>query len=216
MLRIQLGPRQIVNAIAALRDDPEQLVDARLRAVIDLACGSRSKATSKGREDQGAEGCGVVGIEGTVDEDIIRRQLRRRQELLLVPGVVNCAGGAARHRDRHPARLGCRGQNKSAGERTAHLHRPLWGALAGHGGRGACHARYMRLRMGFRKRSAARRCVPDAYRPKAPAISPRVFATPYSAMKLPMRGPWLDPSSVSYSALNQSRRFSKPLVLPIS
>jgi hypothetical protein len=54
------------------------------------------------------------------------------------------------------------------------------------------------------------------YRASASAISFREFATPYSAMKLPIRGPCSDPSNVSYSALNQSRRFSKPPVLPIS
>ena len=45
---------------------------------------------------------------------------------------------------------------------------------------------------------------------KASAISRRVLSIPNSAIKLPIRGPALDPSSVSYSALNQSRRFSKP------
>ena len=54
------------------------------------------------------------------------------------------------------------------------------------------------------------------YRANASAISLREFSTPYSAMKLPILGPCSDPSNVSYNALNQSRRFSNPPVLPIS
>jgi len=51
---------------------------------------------------------------------------------------------------------------------------------------------------------------------KASAINLREFSTPYSLMKLPIRGPCDDPSSVSYSALNQSLSESNPPVLPIS
>ena len=40
------------------------------------------------------------------------------------------------------------------------------------------------------------------------SISAAVSATPYSAANDPKRGPWDWPSSTSYSALNQSRRFS--------
>jgi hypothetical protein len=74
---IRFGARKVVNAVTTFLDEAVELLDSRLPAVIKLACGARLKATGANGEDQRAKDLGVFVIEGTVDEDVIRRDGRR-------------------------------------------------------------------------------------------------------------------------------------------
>jgi hypothetical protein len=70
---IWFGPRDIVNAVPALLDQAIELLTASLSTVIKLARRSRQKSASTNPKNQGMKGFGVVVVERTVDEDIVRR-----------------------------------------------------------------------------------------------------------------------------------------------
>ena len=67
----------VMDAVTTRLNEAVELLDSRLPAVIKLARGARLKATGANGEDQRAKGLGVFVIEGTVDEDVIRRDGRR-------------------------------------------------------------------------------------------------------------------------------------------
>jgi hypothetical protein len=74
---IRFGTRKVMDAVTTLLNEAVELLDSRLPAVIKLARGARLKTTGANGEDQRAKGLGVSVIEGTVDEDVIRRDGRR-------------------------------------------------------------------------------------------------------------------------------------------
>ncbi len=83
MDRVEFGPRQIVDSIAAFLDDAIELVYPGLAAVVQLAGRSRAKSAAEHREDEGVEHRCIGAVERAVDEHIIRRAYARRQRAWL-------------------------------------------------------------------------------------------------------------------------------------
>ncbi len=64
-----------MNAVAALLDQSEDLVNPSLATVIQFARRARAKAADENGEDQCAERRRERIVEGAIDEDVIRRRL---------------------------------------------------------------------------------------------------------------------------------------------
>jgi hypothetical protein len=68
-LRVDLDARDVVNAVPALADDPLDLADPLLPAVLGLQRTPRQKAAVGHREHRRAEQLPVASIDRAVDED---------------------------------------------------------------------------------------------------------------------------------------------------
>ena len=70
-LGVEFSSREVVDAEPALLNQAEEPIHAGLARVIQLLGGSRAKAASVDRKDQGVEDRRVVIIERAVDEDVV-------------------------------------------------------------------------------------------------------------------------------------------------
>jgi hypothetical protein len=70
---IELGAREVMNAVPTLLNETVQLLAAGLSPVVKLTSRSGEEAAGANPENQGSKGFGVVVVKRTVDEDVVRR-----------------------------------------------------------------------------------------------------------------------------------------------
>jgi hypothetical protein len=76
---VELGPRQVVNAVTALDYDIVQLFQPHLPPVVRFPRRAGPESTGGDAEYERLEKRGVVVVEGAVDEDVVGGRPRDRQ-----------------------------------------------------------------------------------------------------------------------------------------
>lgn len=113
--RVELGPRKVMNAVAAFLDQAVNLIDPSLATVVELPCRAGAESAEEDREDECAKSRSEGLVERAVDEDVVSRQ----------GAALALSGQDALHRCRDPlvrngGLLGRdRRQNIATGRRTA-------------------------------------------------------------------------------------------------
>lgn len=73
MLRIELRPRNVVNAVPAVLDDRKNFLDAGFAAVVHFTSGTRPEAARIDRENQCLKEESIALVERTIDKDVVSR-----------------------------------------------------------------------------------------------------------------------------------------------
>lgn len=86
--RIELGAREIVDAVPAFLDQAVELVDAGLAAIVELAGRASLEAAGMDGEDQRLEDRCIIRVERAVDEDVVGRQAGAGRQIICGPGLA--------------------------------------------------------------------------------------------------------------------------------